>query len=96
MPLNQLSVQGRKYFDSGDFALSQAHQPSNIGAVKTGSTQPLREGISQPSCPVPNSSNVRSDANQQLQGGKHASVAKGLSHLHRGEICQIVELQQNK
>jgi hypothetical protein len=94
MPLNQFLVQGRKYFDSGDFALSQAHQPSDIGAVKTGSTQPLREGISRPSCPVPNSSNVESDANQQLQGGKHASVAKSLSHLHQGEVCQIGELQE--
>ncbi|KAK4463214.1 hypothetical protein QBC42DRAFT_266213 [Cladorrhinum samala] len=84
----------RKYFDSGDFALSQARQPSNIGAVETGSKHPLREDISRPSCPVPNSSNVESDANQQLQGGKNATVARRVSHLHQEIVGQIVDSQE--
>ncbi|KAJ9129801.1 hypothetical protein NKR23_g12458 [Pleurostoma richardsiae] len=38
-------LEGRKYFDSADFALSQAHRPSNAGAVETGSQRPLRGDI---------------------------------------------------
>ena len=92
--LSKPCLQERKYFDSGDFALSQARQPSNIGAVETGSKHPLREDISRPSCPVPNSSNVESDANQQLQGGKNASVAKRVSHLHQEIVGQTVDSKE--
>ncbi|OAQ61350.1 cAMP-regulated phosphoprotein/endosulfine conserved region domain-containing protein [Purpureocillium lilacinum] len=59
---------GRKYFDSGDFSLSQAQKSSDAGAVKTGSEHPLREGISQPFSAVPSSSNVRDISQQQEQG----------------------------
>ncbi|KAK2058650.1 hypothetical protein LY76DRAFT_513734 [Colletotrichum caudatum] len=52
---NQLQ---RKYFDSGDYALQDAHRPSSMGSVRTGTEHPLREGILQPSAPVPTSSNI--------------------------------------
>ncbi|UNI14805.1 hypothetical protein JDV02_001400 [Purpureocillium takamizusanense] len=41
-------LEKRKYFDSGDFALAQAHRSSNVGKVETGSQHPLRRGISHP------------------------------------------------
>ncbi|KAK4183590.1 hypothetical protein QBC35DRAFT_93446 [Podospora australis] len=52
----------RKYFDSGDFALSLAGRSSNIGSVDTGSEHPLRGTIPLPACPVPSSSNVEEHA----------------------------------
>ncbi|KAF7562011.1 hypothetical protein G7046_g2128 [Stylonectria norvegica] len=70
----------RKYFDSGDFALSQAREPSNIGAVKTGIHHPHREKISAPSCPVPDSSNVNTD--QPVEVKRQGSMVKHESHLH--------------
>ncbi|WYZ35957.1 hypothetical protein EsH8_X_000604 [Colletotrichum jinshuiense] len=54
----------RKYFDSGDFALQDAHKSSNIGPIQTGAEHPLRRNISHPSAPVPTSSNVDDDANK--------------------------------
>lgn len=76
-------LQRRKYFDSGDFALSQAHKSSNIGAVKTGSDHPLRAGISHPSSAVPSSSNVNDDGHEQLQGQWQAGLVRSGSQLHR-------------
>ncbi|KAH8742895.1 hypothetical protein F5883DRAFT_375265, partial [Diaporthe sp. PMI_573] len=75
-------LEGRKYFDSGDFALSQAHKPSNAGAIKTGSEHPLRDKISHPLSPVPGSSNVNEDANQQLPGEENTGGEKHASRLH--------------
>ncbi|KAG7402834.1 mRNA stability protein [Fusarium oxysporum f. sp. rapae] len=81
-------LEGRKYFDSGDFALSQAHQPSNIGGVDTGSEHALRENISYPSAPVPSSSNVDDNANQPLRGGKKTEELRSASHLHEQMASQ--------
>ncbi|RYC82129.1 hypothetical protein BFJ63_vAg14990 [Fusarium oxysporum f. sp. narcissi] len=81
-------LEGRKYFDSGDFALSQARQPSNIGGVDTGSEHALRENISYPSAPVPSSSNVDNDANQPLQGEKKTGELRSTSHLHEQMATQ--------
>ncbi|EJT69969.1 hypothetical protein GGTG_12146 [Gaeumannomyces tritici R3-111a-1] len=56
----------RKYFDSGDFALSKTKTPSDAGAVITGSEHPTRETVTHPSSPVPSSSNVGDNAGEQL------------------------------
>ncbi|EXM12255.1 hypothetical protein V3481_017401 [Fusarium oxysporum f. sp. vasinfectum] len=74
-------LDARKYFDSGDFALSLAHKSSNIGRIGTGSQHPRRERISGPSSPVPNTSNVDESANQPRQDGKNREV-KNESLLH--------------
>jgi hypothetical protein len=55
----------RKYFDSGDFALSAAGRETDNGAIKTGVDYPRRESISRPHAPVPKSSNVNDDANEK-------------------------------
>jgi len=82
----------RKYFDSGDFALSQASKSSDIGFTETGREHPLRRNISHPFCPVPDNSNVDKDANRPLthrrgsgqgQGSAPSQVAEGAeSGLH--------------
>jgi len=74
-------LEGRKYFDSGDFALSQAHRPSNIGTIKTGPEHPVREKISHPLSPVPSSSNVGEGANKGMQGGENTGEIKHTSRL---------------
>jgi hypothetical protein len=47
-------------------ALSAAHQVTNNGAIQTGRAHPYRESISNPYAPVPSTSNVDKDANEDL------------------------------
>jgi hypothetical protein len=76
-------LQRRKYFDSGDFSLSHAQKASEIGRIQTGTEHPLREGISQPSSPVPATSNIKDDSGEQEKGVKERHKAKEASHLHQ-------------
>jgi len=94
----------RKYFDSGDFALSQASKSSDIGFTETGREHPLRQNISHPFCPVPDNSNVDKDANRPLshrrgsgpgQGSAPTSlvVERAESGLHRRRDSDVHEGQ---
>ncbi|PVH90962.1 hypothetical protein DM02DRAFT_388101 [Periconia macrospinosa] len=76
-------LEKRKYFDSGDFALSHAHRVSDIGHIRTGREHPLRKGISHPSSPVPSGSNIKDDSGEQEKGVKEGHKAKEASHLHQ-------------
>ncbi|KAL5363412.1 hypothetical protein BJX96DRAFT_118468 [Aspergillus floccosus] len=58
----------RKYFDSGDLALSAAHCETELGPIHTGENHPTRENISHPYAPVPSSSNVNKNANKCFHG----------------------------
>ncbi|KAJ9414313.1 hypothetical protein FOXG_20688 [Fusarium oxysporum f. sp. lycopersici 4287] len=75
-------LEGRKYFDSGDFALSQAHRPSNIGNVATGREHPIRQDISEPSSSVPSSSNIDDNANQQSSARRRSLEVKFHAQTH--------------
>ncbi|GKT51109.1 mRNA stability protein mug134 [Colletotrichum spaethianum] len=76
---NQLQ---RKYFDSGDYAMQDAHKSSSMGSVQTGTEHPLRRNISHPSAPVPTSSNVEDNAGDRHQDApKEASSSNQMSHL---------------
>ncbi|ENH71541.1 hypothetical protein FOQG_11909 [Fusarium oxysporum f. sp. raphani 54005] len=75
-------LEGRKYFDSGDFALSQARRPSNIGNVTTGREHPIRQDISEPSSSVPSSSNIDDNANQQSSARRRSLEVKFHAHTH--------------
>ncbi|CAH0014510.1 unnamed protein product [Clonostachys rhizophaga] len=72
----------RRYFDSGDFALSQAQRGSDIGKIKTGTQHPRRESISHPRAPMPDSSNADESANKGLQDQEKSSEPQNQSHLH--------------
>ncbi|KAE8135578.1 hypothetical protein BDV38DRAFT_252239 [Aspergillus pseudotamarii] len=77
-----LEHQTRKYFDSGDFALSAAHRMADEGAIQTGTSHPIRDGIPHPFAPVPNASNVSRDANKDLlTQGKHPLSKMVQGHL---------------
>ncbi|KAJ6031526.1 hypothetical protein N7540_002258 [Penicillium herquei] len=56
----------RRYFDSGDFALSAADRVTENGAIQPGSAHPQRDSISHPYAPIPSSSNVGKDANKDI------------------------------
>ncbi|KAL5401953.1 hypothetical protein PMIN06_011241 [Paraphaeosphaeria minitans] len=73
-------LERRKYFDSGDFALSHAYRVSDIGQIQTGTEHPLRKGISHPSSPVPAGSNINKDSGEK--GAKEGNKATETSHLH--------------
>ncbi|OJD34178.1 camp-regulated phosphoprotein family protein igo1 [Diplodia corticola] len=74
--------QSRQYFDSGDFALSQASEPSNIGTVQTGTEHPTSKTVSHPSAPVPSGGNVAREANDQHRDGRTMCAAPE-SHLQQ-------------
>ncbi|KAH7205258.1 camp-regulated phosphoprotein family protein Igo1 [Fusarium oxysporum] len=75
-------LEGRKYFDSGDFALMQAHRSSDIGTVATGSERPIRRDISILTCSVPGSSNLDESADQCFTAEKKTSELKLTAHSH--------------
>ncbi|KAE8410135.1 hypothetical protein BDV36DRAFT_289815 [Aspergillus pseudocaelatus] len=60
----------RRYFDSGDLALSTADRVTDEGAIQTGTAHPIRDSISRPYAPVPNTSNANKDANKGFSGKK--------------------------
>ena len=53
-----ISRQERKYFDSGDYALSKAGKASDAGVTTVGSQHPNPENIPHLASPVPNGSNA--------------------------------------
>ncbi|KAE8414278.1 hypothetical protein BDV36DRAFT_299190 [Aspergillus pseudocaelatus] len=60
----------RRYFDSGDLALSTADRVTDEGAIQTGTAHPIRASISRPYAPVPSASNADKDANKGFSGRK--------------------------
>ncbi|KAH6952360.1 hypothetical protein BKA56DRAFT_460454, partial [Ilyonectria sp. MPI-CAGE-AT-0026] len=80
--------QDRTFFDSGDFALSQAHESSDIGNINTGVEHPIRKNISHPSAPVPSSSNVEDNANQEMGVERRIVELKSDSHLKQEMASQ--------
>jgi hypothetical protein len=56
----------RKYFDSGDFALSAGNCETDNGAIQTGKEHPHRDSISHPYAAIPAASNVDKNANEDL------------------------------
>jgi hypothetical protein len=89
-------IQGRTYFDSGDFALSTAHKASNIGMVQTGMEHPLRSNISHPSSAAPASSNVNSNSDKQNRGTEPSTVVSTPSHLHQQMMSKKAAGEEGK
>lgn len=78
--------QERKYFDSGDYALSKAGKASEGGVTTIGSQHPLPENIPHLSSPGPNngSNGTTNGANGgPLPGATSGSPVKESSFLHR-------------
>lgn len=83
--------QERKYFDSGDYALSKAGKAYEGGVTTMGSQHPLPENIPHLTSPGPNgSSNGNGNGNGNgaagpAPGGQSGSPVKESSFLHRSE-----------
>ncbi|KAL6698165.1 hypothetical protein J3F84DRAFT_366696 [Trichoderma pleuroticola] len=63
-------LEKRTYFDSGDFALSKAREPSSMGSVTTGSQHPSREAISHPFRPESGPTNLLERSNSKKEGNE--------------------------
>ncbi|KAI4140570.1 MAG: hypothetical protein LQ341_003782 [Variospora aurantia] len=94
--LLQNKLKERKYFDSGDYALSKAGKASEGGVTTIGSQHPLPENIPHLTSPSPmgtNGSVHTSNGNGHghgstgsiSAGGQSGSPVKEASFLHRGE-----------
>ncbi|KAA6410401.1 MAG: hypothetical protein FRX48_05822 [Lasallia pustulata] len=82
--LLQNKLKERKYFDSGDYALSKAGKASDVGVTSIGSQHPLPENIPHLTSPGPNGTNGSCNGNGgQLQAGQSGSPVKESSFLHR-------------
>ncbi|MCJ1413445.1 hypothetical protein MMC19_007550 [Ptychographa xylographoides] len=85
--LLQNKLKERKYFDSGDYALSKAGKASDVGVTSIGSQHPLPENIPHLSSPSPgNSGNGAGgvgNGHGQQSSGQSGSPVKESSFLHR-------------
>ncbi|KAK4986450.1 hypothetical protein LTR66_000130 [Elasticomyces elasticus] len=81
---HKLKGQERKYFDSGDYAMSKAGKATDAGLTSTGSEHPSPETIPHPTA-QPSTSNGNGLALQPTQSqGQSGSPVKESSFLHRG------------
>ncbi|KAI4120539.1 MAG: hypothetical protein LQ338_006950 [Usnochroma carphineum] len=88
--LLQNKLKERKYFDSGDYALSKAGKASEGGVTSIGSQHPLPENIPHLTSPSPigtaiNGGNGNGHSGSMSAGGQSGSPVKEASFLHRGE-----------
>ncbi|MCJ1446822.1 MAG: hypothetical protein MMC23_007329 [Stictis urceolatum] len=85
--LLQNKLKERKYFDSGDYALSKAGKASDIGVTTIGSQHPQPENIPHLSSPGPNNGNGSQERSgsmsQQQTPGQAGSPVKESSFLNR-------------
>ncbi|KAF6224042.1 hypothetical protein HO133_010616 [Letharia lupina] len=84
--LLQNKLKERKYFDSGDYALSKAGKASEGGVTSIGSQHPLPENIPHLTSPGPNSGsngNSNGASNGSIPGASSGSPVKESSFLQR-------------
>jgi len=67
----------RKYFDSGDYALSKAGKASSVDTGSVGSQHPLPENIPHLSSPGVGNANQGGSGNNNVQHGSIASLQSG-------------------
>ncbi|KAI9815007.1 MAG: hypothetical protein M1827_002850 [Pycnora praestabilis] len=96
--LLQNKLKERKYFDSGDYALSKAGKASDVGVTQIGSQHPLPENIPHLSSPSPNTTSTNGNGNShpQGQGGSSGSPVKESSFLHRETSVDDAEEDEDK
>ncbi|KAJ4358013.1 uncharacterized protein N0V89_002592 [Didymosphaeria variabile] len=82
--LLQNKLKERKYFDSGDYALSKAGKASDIGVTSIGREHPVPEKIPHIAPPAHNSQNGQNqNQNGQEKGHTSGSPVKENTFLHR-------------
>lgn len=91
-PLSDADIsQERRFFDSGDFAMSKASNDSVAGRPRTGKQHPIPGDISNLSSPVPGDSNVESDANashhQKLSKSSESGQRRDSEKMQSSELA---------
>lgn len=66
--LLQNKLKERKYFDSGDYALSKAGKASDVGVTQVGREHPNPDKIPHIAPPTPNGQNGQNPMNQEKAG----------------------------
>lgn len=103
--LLQNKLKERKYFDSGDYALSKAGKASDVGVTSIGSQHPLPENIphlaaTSPSNATSPPSNGMPGSPQNMIGGpfgnQSRSPVKESSFLHRGQSVDDAANEEEK
>ncbi|OQV11131.1 hypothetical protein CLAIMM_15019 [Cladophialophora immunda] len=88
-------VKERKFFNSGDFAISKVTKNTVTGNPQTGKQHPMSSKVPQLSAPVPCDSNVESDANasvtMQINGDLRGSI-----HLESQQQSSRGKLESSK
>ncbi|KAL4975488.1 camp-regulated phosphoprotein/endosulfine conserved region-domain-containing protein [Aspergillus desertorum] len=69
--LLQNKLKERKYFDSGDYALSKAGKASDVGVTNIGSQHPVPENIPHLTATSPGANTAGSGGSISAQGGQH-------------------------
>ncbi len=91
--------QERKYFDSGDYALSKAGKATDVGVSSIGSEHPLPENIPHLASPGPHpngAANGTAHAGNGSQGTQSGSPVKESSFLHRETSVDDQENQADR
>ncbi|KAJ5859838.1 hypothetical protein N7534_005115 [Penicillium rubens] len=66
----QNKLKERKYFDSGDYALSKAGKASDVGVTNIGSRHPVPENIPHLTSTSPGANNSANNGSVSSQGGQ--------------------------
>ncbi|KAL6231648.1 hypothetical protein BDW75DRAFT_219553 [Aspergillus navahoensis] len=69
--LLQNKLKERKYFDSGDYALSKAGKASDVGVTNIGSQHPVPENIPHLTATSPGANTAGNGGSISAQGGQH-------------------------
>lgn len=72
--LLQNKLKERKYFDSGDYALSKAGKASDVGVTSIGSRHPVPENIPHLTATSPGANNPSNGTNAHIGGPGSATV----------------------
>lgn len=83
--LLQNKLKERKYFDSGDYALSKAGKASDVGVTNVGSRHPLPENIPHLAATSPGANNPGAPGNGSSVGSQAQPIPGSISG-HTGSI----------
>jgi hypothetical protein len=89
-PLTHATIQERKYFDSGDYALSKAGKASDAGVTSIGHEHPDPEKIPHHTGPPLGSGNLAPKVTTNASG-QNSSPVKESSFLHRETSASDME-----
>lgn len=79
-------VQERKYFDSGDYALSKAGKASDVGVTNIGSRHPVPENIPHLTATSPGANNPAAASNNGGSPGSQGQQIPGSISGHPGSV----------